>query len=409
MAKNLYLGNGDWATTKGSTLFYTVENGIYEGVPSEVIRNSEATTLNKDGVLETVDVDTSAIDYTNSANGALRLEDEETQRLAYTEDFTQSDWSKVRATISSSSKVFPKEGSPTMFLLESNTTGANGSWLRQYTTVNSGSEVVSTIYAAAGNSDFLAMRQSAGGVIFDLSNGTIKDSSAVDAKIELLSGDVYKCSAVFSAGNTDGEVLYYVYGSDGTLAVPNVDSGDNVYIFGANHFFTDNLNQSYVPNLTTGTSIRFADRLINVGREELFNSEEGVLHVEFSTNISNTAQGVYVSLSNDTSSNRIYTGFVSGNLIAKIQNSVDNQTLTKTGLDIKETQSVAIYYKDGDFRFYVNGVLEQSFSYSGTFLPFNRLGFDSGTGTFNFFYGSIPKLVVYKSVAEAQKDLTYIL
>ena len=83
MAKNLYLGNGNWATTKGSTLFYTVEDGIYEGVPSEVIRNSEATTLNKDGVFETVDVDTSAIDYTNSANGALRLEDETTNLVPY--------------------------------------------------------------------------------------------------------------------------------------------------------------------------------------------------------------------------------------------------------------------------------------------------------------------------------------
>ena len=376
MANNLYLGNGDWATTKGSTLFYTVENGIYEGVPSEVIRNSEATTLNKDGVLETVDVDTSAIDYTNSANGALRLEDESTNLFLHSEDFSNAYWGKNNG----------------LTFVDILGTAPDGSDNANNINVNSGrlnKDQNTTI------GEFYTMSFYCKGVVGE----TIYTNLFGVLQEHVLDGSWQRIQRTQQANASFSTVAIIDNRSNG--------NAQNISLWGAQFEESDFATSYMESDASIGT--RGADRLINVGREELFDSTEGVLHVEFSTNIPATAQGVYVSLSNNTSSNRIYTGFVSGNLIAKIQNSVDNQTLTKTGLDIKQTQSVAIYYKDGDFRFYVNGILEQSFSYSGTFLPFNRLGFDSGTGVFNFFYGSVPKLVVYKSIEESQKDLTYIL
>ena len=376
MANNLYLGNGDWATTKGSTLFYTVENGIYEGVPSEVIRNSEATTLNKDGVLETVDVDTSAIDYTNSANGALRLEDESTNLFLHSEDFSNAYWGKNNG----------------LTFVDISGTDPDGSDNANNINVNSGrlnKDQNTTI------GEFYTMSFYCKGVVGE----TIYTNLFGVLQEHVLDGSWQRIERTKQANASFSTVAIIDNRSNG--------NAQNISLWGAQFEESDFATSYMESGVSIGT--RGADSLINVGREELFNSTEGVLHVEFSTNIPATAQGVYVSLSNNTSSNRIYTGFVSGNLIAKIQNSVDNQTLTKTGLDIKQTQSVAIYYKDGGFRFYVNGILEQSFNYSGTFLPFNRLGFDSGTGVFNFFYGSVPKLVVYKSIQEAQKDLTYIL
>ena len=376
MAKNLYLGNGNWRTIKGSTLFYTVENGIYEGVPSEVIRNSEATTLNKDGVLETVDVDTSAIDYTNSANGALRLEDESTNLFLHSEDFSNAYWGKNNG----------------LTFVDISGTSPDGSDNANNINVNSGrlnKDQNTTI------GEFYTMSFYCKGVVGE----TIYTNLFGVLQEHVLDGSWQRIERTKQANASFSTVAIIDNRSNG--------NAQNISLWGAQFEESDFATSYMESDVSIGT--RGADSLINVGREELFNSTEGVLHVEFSTNIPATAQGVYVSLSNNTSSNRIYTGFVSGNLIAKIQNSVDNQTLTKTGLDIKQTQSVAIYYKDGDFRFYVNGILEQSFSYSGTFLPFNRLGFDSGTGVFNFFYGSVPKLVVYKSIEESQKDLTYIL
>ena len=94
MARKLKFGNGTWATKEGSTLAYNDENNNYKPLPFTTTRNSIATRVNKEGLIEVVGSDVPRIDYTDSADGVLLLEKASTNLITYSEDFTTG-WSNL--------------------------------------------------------------------------------------------------------------------------------------------------------------------------------------------------------------------------------------------------------------------------------------------------------------------------
>ena len=74
MAQTYKFGNGTWATKKGSTLAYSDTNNAFKPLPFSFERNSIATRVNKEGLIEVVGNDIPRIDYTDSTEGALLLE-----------------------------------------------------------------------------------------------------------------------------------------------------------------------------------------------------------------------------------------------------------------------------------------------------------------------------------------------
>ena len=95
MAQKLKFGNGTWATKEGSTLAYNDENNNYKPLPFTTTRDSIATRVNKQGLIEVVGNDIPRIDYTDSAEGVLLLEPSRTNLFEYSEDFSNSYWSKI--------------------------------------------------------------------------------------------------------------------------------------------------------------------------------------------------------------------------------------------------------------------------------------------------------------------------
>ena len=74
MAQTLKFGKGTWATKTGSSMAYNDQNGNYKPLPFNVERDSIATRVNKQGLIEVVGKDKLRIDYTDSAKGvALKL------------------------------------------------------------------------------------------------------------------------------------------------------------------------------------------------------------------------------------------------------------------------------------------------------------------------------------------------
>ena len=97
MAHKLKFGNGTWATKKGSTLAYNDENNNFKPLPFTTTRDSGATRVNKEGLIEVVGNDIPRIDYTDSAEGALLLEPSRTNLITYSQDF--SNWSIISSGI----------------------------------------------------------------------------------------------------------------------------------------------------------------------------------------------------------------------------------------------------------------------------------------------------------------------
>ncbi len=87
MAQKLKFGNGTFATKEGSTLAYNDENNNFKPLPFTTTRNSIATRVNKEGLIEVVGNDKPRIDYTDSADGVLLLENSSTNSLVQSNQF----------------------------------------------------------------------------------------------------------------------------------------------------------------------------------------------------------------------------------------------------------------------------------------------------------------------------------
>ena len=105
MAQKLKFGNGTWATKKGSTLAYNDERGNFKPLPFTTTRDSIATRVNKEGLIEVVGNDVPRIDYTDSADGALLLEPARTNLVTYSEDF--SNWNTIQSSLTSDYGISP--------------------------------------------------------------------------------------------------------------------------------------------------------------------------------------------------------------------------------------------------------------------------------------------------------------
>lgn len=75
MANTLNLGtDGNWATKEDLLLGYNSENNNYKPLPFDFTRNTVATRVNKDGLIETVGSGQPRIDFKDDSKGALLLE-----------------------------------------------------------------------------------------------------------------------------------------------------------------------------------------------------------------------------------------------------------------------------------------------------------------------------------------------
>jgi len=91
MANTFNLGNKKWAVNEGKVLAYNSENNNFKPLPFTFTRASNATVVNKAGLIEEVGSGEPRIDFLDNANGALLLEPSRSNVLPYSSDFSQ--WS----------------------------------------------------------------------------------------------------------------------------------------------------------------------------------------------------------------------------------------------------------------------------------------------------------------------------
>jgi len=99
MANTLKFGAGNWATKEGSTLAYNDENDNYKPLPFTFTRASNATVVNKAGLIETLGNGIPRIDFLGNTQGALKLEPQRTNLITYSSDFPNPYWTKGGASI----------------------------------------------------------------------------------------------------------------------------------------------------------------------------------------------------------------------------------------------------------------------------------------------------------------------
>jgi hypothetical protein len=403
MAKTFNYGAGIWATKEGSSMAYNDQNDNYKPTPFSVTRDSIATRVNKQGLIEVVGKDKLRIDYKDSSNGVALLEPSRTNYLPNSDNGSSYTTFSATKTLN---EVISLDGTLNSFTLEGN--GDYNQVLGESVSVTlpSAGDYTFSVFAKKGNNNFIQLffnlftGSSNGDAYFDLENGTTSSSFG---RIEKYGNGWYKCSVVGTvvSGDLTGKFGFRVSYTSSNFFFPTANDaiGKNA------HFYGFQLEQgsyatSYIP--TSGSTYqRQSDVANGAGNEQVFNDSEGVLFAAIA-NISSSGGDGYVSISSGSALNRATIRFTSAtnNLACQYVISGSNQTSMDNVLsDRTKFNKIAFKYKENDFAVWVNG-FELSTDLIGSTLTsdtLNELSFDNGSGVANF-YGKTKEIGVYDTV-----------
>jgi hypothetical protein len=412
MAKTFNYGAGIWATKTGSSMAYNDQNDNYKPTPFSVTRDSIATRVNKQGLIEVVGHDKLRIDYTDSSNGVALLEPSRSNLFTYSEDASQWGSSGITTPISQdgsvnnpdgvsgANEITPTSGSSLKFLFPNNTHSFTSGDTYSFSVFVKANEL--KYIQITGNTNAFGSGQYAN---FDLENGVIGTyagaTSGTTPKIEYYGNGWYRCQFQANASATTTQNIFLIAivpsASASRLQALNPNGTDSLYVYGfqaeAGSYAT-----SYIP--TSGQSggvTRAADEANGAGNEQVFNDSEGVLFADIAA-LANDGTNRRISLSDESAatSNRIVISYKVGDNEFRAFVNAGGAVPFDTSQTISNTliyNKTALKYKSGDYAFWVNGFELQSSTSSNTPTGLDDLSFDSDNTL--PFYGKTKEIGYY--------------
>ena len=401
MAHKLKFGNGKWATKKGSTLAYNDENNNFKPLPFTTTRDSGATRVNKEGLIEVVSNDVPRIDYKDSAEGVLLLENSSTNLVTYSEDLNNFSTSNQNITINQNQITSPS-GNLADKVEENNVDGNHA--MRRLTgiSVTAAQDYTFSFFAKKDERSIVGISNTIGGAdknaFIDIENGIILSSDFNDSSIDNYGNGWYKISLTHTATNTaDYDVRIYTSIEDGDFNHQGV-VGYGFYIWGISVEQSSYVT-SYIP--TNGSiATRLADTASGSGNSEVFNDSEGVLFFEGSA-LDNDLTNRFISLTDGSNDNRVLFGYraASNQIFARIEgNNSASVDLTTVSSDTKINAKITISYDSSyNYKMFVNGFLVDSGVGTDSIIGLDRLDFTNASGTENL-YGKTKEIGYYDEI-----------
>jgi len=403
MAQKLKFGNGTWATKKGSTLAYNDENNNYKPLPFSFTRDSIATRVNKEGLIEVVGNNKPRIDYKDSAEGVLLLEPQSSNLLTYSNDFAGSSYTKNSFACLPNHAISP-EGLNNASLIYQTASGDKDFYVSTPNRID-----VFSVYAKASGKDFFAIFDKSGTniVYYNLSNGTLATvPSGTTATITPVGNDWYRLTYY---RNQSGTYQFFKPVDAADSAIGTASGTDGALIYGA-QLENGTYATSYIPT-SSSTVTRATDVCKDSGNSEVFNDSEGVLFTELSR-FKQTGVVDFLSIGIFGSADTNAISFKFRNSLNVFYASIESTLgsprtdLNYTFQDISLNTKIALKYKSNDFALWVNGyeVATDSSGYVPTGLKQLKLGNFSGTEPFK----GKTKEVGYYDTALTDEELEYL-
>jgi len=368
MANTLKFGNGKWATKKGSTLAYNDENNNYKPLPFTTTRNSIATRVNKEGLIEVVGNDVPRIDYTDSADGVLLLENSATNLIPYSEDFENSDWTKNAGTTITNNYAISPDGT----LNASRYLGTGTSGLGDKFTLSATDNTISFwVKSNNGVNQFCTL---------------LGDSNQRSEDL-LVTTEWTRISYTFTASGLSDK-------TNGIFRDLN-DNDIDILIYGA-QLEQGSYATSYIP--TNGsTATRLADTANGSGNSEVFNDSEGVLFADISAFVGAGGGTRRIEVSNAVAASqyvRLQIANGDGSLYGIVNNGTQQFLFNATSFNATLSNKISLKYKQNDFSLFLNGFEVGSSNVGNTFANgiLTQANFSS---TLSEFYGKTKELGYY--------------
>jgi hypothetical protein len=200
----------------------------------DVVRGSGATRVNKDGLIESVAANITRIDYT-TGEGVVLIEPQSTNLITYSEDFSNTSWSKSGILSVSPNSITSPDG--TLSASKLITASTNSEHRMSSSTSTSATESIS-IFAKKDGYDFLIFRLSTStngfnNACFDLDTGQLGTigSNYSNAKIEDFGNGWYRCSFVVT--NRSGLNINILVSNQDNQQSFLGDGVSGIYLWGA--------------------------------------------------------------------------------------------------------------------------------------------------------------------------------
>jgi len=336
MSNTLNLGSGKWAAKEGSLLAYNSENGNFKPLPFTFDRSTSATRVNKEGLIEVVGSGEPRIDYSNDAKGALLLEPTRSNLVTYSEAFDNAAWSKTNVTVTANSTTSPSGD------MNADTLAFGAS----------GSEIVQSVSGLTAGQDYtlsIYLKVASGTTTMSFGNISYETTSIT------LTSEWQRFTVTQSAVS--------VTRFPKLVCTESV----NVYAYGA-QIEQGSYATSYIPT-QGGAVTRNSDSCSQTPPSGIIGQTEGTmfLNIKRGVQISNT-QGLF-GISSASEDNRviIWNIFTLNSLGIQIKANGAN-IITSQSLGVfnnGENYKIAVSYKSGEIKGYVNGL--QIFNLTNTF------------------------------------------
>lgn len=380
----------------------------------EFARGSSAHRVNKDGLLEEMGSNIPRIDYSDGGCPSLLLEPQRTNKIEYSEDFSQSSWSKNDVTTSANQSVSPKGSIDATKLIEG--TGSVEHYTEDTTTLTAAGDYSFSVFAKADDYDKIRVRP----VHVGASEGTTTDidftltnngsystlPSYATASIENYGNGWYRCVVNVSLTGPITSIRHRIQLVKDGDHIYQGDGSSGVFIWGA-QLEEANYPTSYIKNSGTSSgATRSADASYFTGElQSYMDTSEGVFEVKAKalSNGGRSASG-RISFSDISGYNTVTIAYpVNPNdlfLIFRADTSnIVNTTILDNSFTQDETNTVKVKWKSGDIQVKVNGTV--IFSDSSTFSlgDLKKVSMSlAGNAAYNRFEGHIYHIKFYDSI-----------
>ena len=375
MSNTLKFGNGEWYGKEGTILAYNSENNNYKPLPFTFERDSVATRVNKQGLIETVGADQPRIDYLNDSNGALLLEPSRANLYTYSNDV--SFWTKNNVTTTSDYAISP-DGTQNAFRAQfTSSTGL----LYITATGTTGTDNTLSVWAKSNNGSSNKFRFFANG------NTTLSDDFIATDEWQRFEF-TFNCTSV-TAGLTGAS-----------------DSATNDILFYGFQHEVGSYATSYIP--TQGSAVtRLADFCNQTVPDGVIGQTEGTLYVDFNIN---TGQGIggiieLINPSNTQSRVLLWDGTaVSNNINLVAFFSAKSASITLNNVSVGNHKAVLIY-SNSFTKFFLDGVKIGEEISNNPYSDMNKIDFNHVSGGVNFQQKRIKDVKLYNIALTDQEAI----
>ena len=359
-----------------STTFYIerVANGI----------NATITNIS----VKEIKTDVPRIDFTDDPTGHLLLEPQSMNLIPYSEDFSNSYWSKTGASVTSG--FTSPDGSLSAYLFNINNPSGEDIVSRTFSFI-SGVKTNISIFVKDndfGNQLILGISSNLVTITYDFLTQTILSSigSWLDS-VNITKG--------FNGFNRIDFTINPTFNSFAVFQIRTSDQGNgSFYIWGAQSEALSYAT-SYIP--TSGSAVtRNQEICDNSGTVNDFNSEEGVLYANVS-GLADDGTTRYIAISDGSNNERVQIIYssISDNIAMSVVSSNTGQASTTAITSQIQYSKLAISYKVNNCSFWLNGFKIHTDTSAVMPSGLDVLEYQRPNNT-SHFYGKVKDLKVFK-------------